>query len=202
MKILSVSDRVEPFLYPHFDEDRFRDIELILSCGDVPQEYISFLTTRLNIPLYYVRGNHDVRTDGYDPGGCIDLDGHIAVHRGLRIMGLAGSRWYNGNPHQYTERQMRSKIHNLRFQIWRKGGLDIVITHAPPRHIHDAEDQCHRGFKCFKRLIDKYHPRYFIHGHIHLYNPQAQRTTRVHTTQVVNTYGHYIIELKEGQHAE
>ncbi len=203
MKILTVSDQVEPLLYDHYDPSRFQGVDLILSCGDLPPEYLSFLVTQFNVPLYYVKGNHDIRANGYNPGGCVDLDGKLILHQGFRILGLEGCHWYNGNPHQYTEHQMRKKIGRLRFKIWRAGGFDIVITHAPPRHIHDAEDRCHLGFKSFRRLIDRYAPRYFIHGHMHFnYTTHPQRMTVVNQTQVVNTYGYFLFEIKDDQDPE
>ena len=33
MKVLTVSDRVDPALYEHFDRARWRDIDLLISCG-------------------------------------------------------------------------------------------------------------------------------------------------------------------------
>lgn len=203
MKILTVSDQVDPALYDNFKIDRFPGVNLILSCGDLPPEYLSFLVTSFNVPLYYVRGNHDIRHDGYQPGGCTDLDGKIEVYRGLRILGLEGSHWYNGQPHQYTEHQMRKKIRRVRTKIWRLKGLDIIITHAPPRHIHDAEDQCHRGFESFRDLIDRYSPRYFIHGHMHFnYTEDARRMTFVNSTEVINSYGYYVFEISNDPRIE
>ena len=203
MKILTVSDQAEPALYDNFKIDRFPGVNLIISCGDLPPEYLSFLLTSFNVPLYYVRGNHDIRHDGYRADGCTDLDGKIEVYRGLRILGLEGSHWYNGQPHQYTERQMRKKIRRVRTKIWRLKGLDIIITHAPPRHIHDAEDQCHRGFESFRDLIDRYSPRYFIHGHMHFnYTEDARRITLVNSTKVINSYGYYIFEISNDPRIE
>lgn len=203
MKILSVSDTVEPVLYDRFDPSRWVGVNLILACGDLPPEYLSFLVTRLNVPLYYVKGNHDIRADGYDPNGCINLDNKLIVHQGLRIMGFEGCRWYNGGAQQYPEREMQKKIRNLWYPLRRHKGVDIVITHAPPRHIHDGEDLCHRGFNSFRRLIKKYHPRYFIHGHMHFnYTADPQRITEIDQTKVVNTYGHFLFEIKDGQSAK
>ena len=203
MKILTVSDQAEPALYDNFKIDRFPGVNLIISCGDLPPEYLSFLLTSFNVPLYYVRGNHDIRHDGYRADGCTDLDGKIEVYRGLRILGLEGSHWYNGQPHQYTERQMRKKIRRVRTKIWRLKGLDIIITHAPPRHIHDAEDQCHRGFESFRDLIDRYSPRYFIHGHMHFnYTEDARRITLVNSTKVINSYGYYVFEISNDPRIE
>ncbi|MGD8725175.1 MAG: hypothetical protein PVG00_14640, partial [Desulfobacterales bacterium] len=86
----------------------------------------------------------------------------------------------------------------LRPRIWRRKGIDIVMTHAPPRHIHDAEDRCHRGFKSFRWLIEKYSPTYFIHGHIHThFSDASQRITLYNRTCVINTYGYYLFDVDE-----
>jgi Icc-related predicted phosphoesterase len=198
MKILALSDRVEPVLYDQFDRRNFEGVELILACGDLPPEYLSFVFGQFSMPLYYVRGNHDLRYDESPPKGCINLADELVQFRGINILGLEGSRWYNGGPHQYTEAEMHWKIRRLRPRIWWKGGVDIVITHAPPRHIHDAEDLCHRGFKSFCWLIDKYSPHYFIHGHIHAnFTEPSQRITRVNCTKVINAYGYHLFDFEE-----
>lgn len=203
MRILAVSDRVEPLLDNQFDHQQFEDIDLILSCGDLPPEYLASLLGKLKAPLYFVRGNHDFRHDLKAPPGCIDLNGDLVKFEGINIFGLEGSRWYNGGPYQYTEKQMHWKLQRLRPRFWRMGGIDIVITHAPPRHIHDAEDRCHRGFKSFRWLIDKYSPRYFIHGHIHAnFSDPSQRVTVVNRTQVINAFGYFLLEIEKGQTAK
>jgi predicted phosphodiesterase len=176
MKILTLSDRVEPVLYDQFDRRQFEDVDLILACGDLPPEYLSFISGKLNVPLYFVRGNHDLRYDAGPPQGCVNLVDELVQFSGKNILGLEGSRWYNGGPHQYT---------------------------APPRHIHDAEDRCHRGFKSFRRLLDKYSPNYFIHGHIHTnFTEPSQRVTIVNRTNVINTYGYYVFDFDDTRDAE
>jgi Icc-related predicted phosphoesterase len=196
MRILTVSDYVEPFLYESFEPDRFQAIDLILSCGDLPPEYLSFLVHTFKVPLYYVRGNHDIRYDTKPPEGCTDLHSRMIEFQGLKFLGLEGSRWYNGGPNQYTEKQMRKIIQQLRPGLWWRKGVDIIFTHAPPRQIHDAEDLCHRGFRSFNQLIDRYAPAYFIHGHIHAsFNSQDERITLVNQTRVVNSYGHFVFEI-------
>ena len=196
MKILTVSDQVKPVLYDRFDQRQFEGIDLILSCGDLPPEYLSFLLDKLNAPLFYVRGNHDIRYDTKPPQGCLDVNARVVRFQQIVILGLEGSRWYNGGPMQYTEREMRWRIWRLLPRFWRSGGIDIIITHAPPRHIHDAPDRCHRGFKSFRWLIDRYSPRYFIHGHIHAsFADPSQRVTMVGRTRVVNTYGYHVLQI-------
>jgi Icc-related predicted phosphoesterase len=193
----------EPGLYDRFDPERFEGLDLILACGDLPPEYLSFMSGKFNVPLYFVRGNHDLRYGPKPPHGCINLGDTLIQFQGKNILGLEGSRWYNGGPYQYTEREMHWKIQRLRPGIWWKGGVDIIITHAPPRHIHDAEDRCHRGFKSFRWLLDKYSPLYFIHGHIHAnFTDASQRMTLVNQTQVINTYGYYLFETDHGRVVE
>ena len=103
-------------------------------------------------------------------------------------------------PYQYREARMRNMIRLMRPKIWWRGGVDIVITHAPPRHVHDADDRCHRGFNSFNWLIDKYQPEYFIHGHIHaLFSDPNERVTVVKNTKIVNAYGHVVIDIKNGR---
>jgi len=196
---LSVSDVVDPMLHRQAGSKPFEGIDVLISCGDLPPEYITRLAHVFNAPLYFVAGNHDLRYRDKRPQGGCDLHGRLERIKGLNILGLEGSRWYNGGPYQYTESQMRAIIRRLRPTLWWQGGLDVVVSHAPPRHVHDAEDLCHRGFNCFRWLIDKYQPNYFIHGHIHRhFDDPAERVTEVDATQVVNTYGYHILEIETG----
>jgi len=146
--------------------------------------------------LLYILGNHDIRYEESPPVGCQNIDRRLVRFKGREILGLSGSRWYNGGLNQYTEPEMKKRINGLRFYLWRKGGPDIVITHAPPRHVHDAEDPCHKGFRSFNSLIEKYSPTHFIHGHIHsFFENDTDRITTVNSTQVINSYGFYVFKI-------
>ncbi len=171
-------------------------IDIIISCGDLAPEYLSFLRDRLDRPLYYIKGNHDHRYTSTNPMGCDNIHLQLKRFQTLNIMGFDGSMWYNGGANQYTEAQMKKMIFKMWFSLWRKGGADIIVTHASPRHIHDAEDYCHRGFESFVTLIKKRNPELFIHGHIHKdFNHPDERITRVNSTQVVNACGYTILEV-------
>ena len=203
MRILTVSDRVESVLSDREAPSRFPGVELILSCGDLPPEYLSFLRAIFGVPLYYVLGNHDIRYESTRPLGCMDLHAKLVRFQGIRLLGLEGSRWYNGGPQQYSEREMKRIIWGLRPKLWIGKGLDIILTHAPPRHIHDEEDLCHRGFRSFRWLVDKYSPRYFIHGHTHaLFTDPSERITTVNQTKVINSYGYFIFDIEPGSMAQ
>jgi Icc-related predicted phosphoesterase len=198
MKILAVSDYIEPLCCELEADSAFADVRLILSCGDLPPDYLSTLCSSFDAPLYYIRGNHDIRYRNSPPPGCIDIHAQVVPFTELTILGLEGSHWYNGRPLQYTEAQMRQRIRFLRPQLRRYRHLDIVIAHAPPRHIHDAEDPCHRGFQSYRRLIDRYRPKYFLHGHIHRgFADPAERITKIGQTRVINCTGYYLFDYAD-----
>lgn len=209
MHILAVSDQVDSSIYNTNVRERFGHVDLVLSCGDLPYDYLEFVVTMLGVPVFYVHGNHDqarvLREDGWHtqegPGGCISLEGRVVVHQGLLLAGLGGSMRYrlDGN-FQYTERQMALRLLRLKPRLlwnrWRRGrALDILVTHAPPRGIHDAADLCHTGFQVFRDFIDCYRPRFFVHGHVTPIG-LASRITQIGPTTVVNAYGYQLITLE------
>lgn len=188
LHILAVSDEVDEALLADARPDRAAGVRLIVSCGDLPADYLESLADRFAVPLLYVRGNHDLRYRDVPPPGD-DLDGRIVTVGGVRVLGFEGCMWYNGEGVQYTERQMWWRVLRARPAVWRAGGVDVVVTHAPPQGIHDGTDQAHTGFRAFRNLLASLRPRYFVHGHNHLsYLPKRYRTTEVGTTQVVNAF--------------
>ena len=198
MKILLVSDEEDRFLWDYYTPGRLKGIDLILSAGDLKAEYLSFLVTMANRPLLYVHGNHDGSYAQRPPEGCQCIDGKLVTVGGLRILGLGGSALYNGGPHQYTERQMRWRIHRLRLKLALTGGVDIVLTHAPVRGFGDEDNMTHRGFEAFLPLLDQYQPRYLVHGHIHQrYGANRPRCHQYGETTIVNATGRYILEFPD-----
>jgi len=194
VKILALSDIEVPELGENFAPDLFNGIDLILSCGDLPPEYLTLVRERVNAPLYYVLGNHDIRYRQTPPVGCMNLSFTTARVGNLNLLGLSGSRWYNGGKHQYHEAQMRYQLLKLYFTLWRQPA-DIIFAHAPPRHVHDAEDRCHRGFRSFHPLINRFCPSFFLHGHIHAnFRHDTERITRINNTQIINCCGSYVFE--------
>lgn len=198
MKILAVSDEESPALWDFYVPGRLKDYDLILSCGDLKAEYLSFLVTMARCPLFYVHGNHDLSYRSAPPEGCDCIDGQIVVYNGLRILGLGGCLRYHPGEQQYTEEQMRRRIAKLRLALWRAGGVDIVVTHAPPRGLGDAEDPAHKGFAALRELLDRYHPLYLLHGHVHLrYGLNIPRVHEYNGTQVVNVSERYVLEAPD-----
>lgn len=216
IKMLCVADEVDLIVYSSSIKERFGDIDLILSAGDLPNEYLGFITSMLNKPLLSVAGNHDP-DDAHprSPFAPIDyaemcgtrccgsvgrLSFSIGRESGVSVLGIPGSMCYNNGRNQYSDRAMSLRILRLlpRLLVRKllKGrAVDIILAHAPPKDIHDAEDPCHKGFSSFRWLIKLASPVYFIHGHVHLYDLRELREYQFGSTKIVNVYGHKVLEL-------
>lgn len=196
MRILVIADEPSKWLWDFYEEGKLDNIDLILSCGDLPAEYLSFLVTFSNCPLLYVSGNHD-HYDRHPPEGCICIEDQVYEYEGVRILGLGGSMRYKpGQSNQYTEKEMRKRVFKMLFSIRRKKGFDILLTHAPAKGLGDMDDMPHRGFQVFLELLDKYRPKYFFHGHVHMnYGSKIKRELEYMDTKVVNAFEKYIIEI-------
>lgn len=196
MRILAVSDQVSPYYYDYYTPGRLKEFDLILSCGDLPKNYLEFLVTMARCPLLYVPGNHDEAYQTAPPEGCVNVDGKLYVHNGLRILGLGGAHRYREGPWLYTERQMAWRVRRVTPQIRRAGGFDLLLTHAPARHLNDMDTMAHRGFECFQNLLERYEPGYFVHGHIHQsYGANIPRVTDFGSTKIINACGHYAFTI-------
>jgi Icc-related predicted phosphoesterase len=220
LKILCVSDQIDPLVYSNAIKERFADTDLILCAGDLPLDYLDFIVSSLNKPLFFVFGNHHIEDMKYlegDPNSftlegidtqrqfwtSIHIGSKIVREEGLIIAGLGGSMRYNRGPNQFSDFQMYLEIIKLIprlvcHKLFYGRFLDILLTHAPPRGIHDRSDKCHWGFRAFLWFMKTFRPKYLIHGHIHLYDLSDVRTTRWEETTVVNAYGHCIINTDEG----
>ncbi len=208
MKILAVSDQVVERIYALAADQYFNDIDMILGCGDLPYEYLEYLVTIINKPLYYVPGNHDPE---YNPAnkaskaeGGINLDQKILRTKDLLIAGIGGSIRYRPNGvNQYTQAEMYFRILKLfpklvYNRLFHGRALDILITHSPPLGIHDDDTHAHQGLKALNLLIRWAKPRYHFHGHTHFYRQNLEAsTTKVGETQVMNIFPYKIIEIEK-----
>lgn len=199
MKILVVSDEESAYLWDHYRPGRLAGIDMILSAGDLKANYLSFLVTMANRPLLYVHGNHDGTYDRLPPEGCDCIDDKLVTVNGLRILGLGGCVMYNRGPYQYTEQQMQRRIKKLAFKLYRSKGVDIVLTHAPVRGYGDEDNITHRGFEAFLPLLDKYKPKYLVHGHVHqrYAGPSFERIRRYGDTTIINASERFVIDTDE-----
>lgn len=205
MKILAVSDQVVDRIYSLASQGQFRDVSLILGCGDLPYTYLEYLVSVLNVPLYYVPGNHDpeydLRRDASRAEGCTNLDLRLAHVRGLTLAGFGGSiRYKPDGPNQYT--QIEANIRLLRLlpsllvRRLRGRPVDLLIAHSPPRGTHDS-DGAHEGLSALSLIIRWARPRYLLHGHTHFYRQNLESsTTTVEGTTVMNIYPYKVIDIE------
>lgn len=193
MKILAISDIESKHLIDFFDATKYKDIDLILSAGDLNSSYLSYVVTMINKPLLYVHGNHDIKLLNSPAEGCDCIDDDIVEFKGFRIAGLGGCMTYSGKALQYTESEMAWRIKKNVFK-YRKG-IDILLTHAPAFGLGDGKDQAHTGYQSFISLMDKYAPKLMIHGHMHLNYGICGREHQYKSTRIINAFDHTIIEL-------
>ena len=216
MKILCVSDQIDPLVYSSGAKTFFADIDIILCAGDLAMEYVDYIVTTLNKPTYFVYGNHNLEEFHiHHPNettkraiSSISLNHcHGAIYAGFKVLreqniliaGCSGSMRYNNGDCQYTNFQMKNRllkmIPKLLYNKIRYGRyLDIFLTHASPLGIHDKPDRCHMGFDCYRWFLKTFKPKYMIHGHIHLYDQNESRVTGWESTTIVNAFSHYVLE--------
>jgi hypothetical protein len=209
MNILAISDKVLDYLYGPGCRRKFGHIDLVISCGDLPYYYLEFILTALDKPLCFVRGNHANKVE-YSrrgsftaPRGATDLHRRTSRHLGLLLAGVEGSLRYNRGDYQYTQAEMWSHVLSLvpgmlanRVRTGRF--LDVFVSHAPPKGVHDKPDRAHTGINAFAWLNQVFKPGYHLHGHIHRYHPEDPASTQAGATLVVNAYGHQELSIETG----
>lgn len=197
MRILVLADVESKYYWDYFEKSKLDGIDLILSCGDLKPEYLSFLATFAKIPILYVRGNHDDIYETHPPEGCICIEDMIYSYQGIRILGLGGSIRYKQGKNQYTQAEMKSRVRKLRRQMKKSKGIDILLTHAPAYHVNDGEDRPHEGFEAFTQLLDTCRPKCFIHGHVHMnYSRSHKRESMYKDTRIINGFEKYVFDYK------
>jgi Icc-related predicted phosphoesterase len=206
-KILTVSDEVDPLVYSPAIKERYSDVDLVISCGDLSFLYLEYIITTLNADLFFVHGNHDPDqelTEGEPrsyPLGGKNLHCRSLNHQGLLLGGIEGSIQYNKEgSYQYTQADYWGLVLRLIPQLLinkliRGRFLDIFVTHSPPAGVHDRSDFAHQGIKAFRWLINTFQPAYHIHGHIHLYRPNEVWDSDVGNTRVINAYKSRLVEF-------
>lgn len=196
MRILLLADEESKYYWDYFEKSKLDGIDLILSCGDLAPQYLSFIATFSKAPVLYVHGNHDKCYAQTPPEGCICIDDDVYNYKGVRIMGLGGCMSYNYGEHQYTQKEMTKRAKKLRRKVKKQGGIDILLTHSPAYHLNDSEDLPHTGFEVFLEIMDTYKPKIFAHGHVHInYGRDFKRECMYNETKVINAYERFIIEI-------
>lgn len=207
MRLLSVSDEVVHQLQMPGLRQRVGNVDLIVGCGDLPPSYLEYLVSMLNVPCLYVNGNHDgpeLREDGSlneAPQGCQPLDLRVEHIGGFLIAGASGVLRYRKGAHQYSEAEWQRRLISLTVrtliaQYRHRRKLDVLITHVPPAGLHDGPG-AHRGPQALRRFVERFGPRYVLHGHVHLnYGYGDQSPLRYGRSTIINTCGYRVLELE------
>ncbi len=199
MRILLLADEPSRSLWDYYSPDKVKDVELIISCGDLPAAYLEFLVTMCHAPVLYVPGNHDESYVKHPPEGCECIEGTMFCWNGLRIFGLGGSMQYKPGTYMFTETAMKRRIRRAAWTISKFGGMDILVTHAPAKNCGDLPDLPHQGFECFNTLLEICRPGLMVHGHVHAsYGGNYQREqTHTSGTRIINAFERYIVDVHE-----
>jgi uncharacterized protein len=216
VRVLAVSDEVSDALWG--PKAAALAPELVLAAGDLPFDYLEFLASATNAPVVFVPGNHDPEVAGGRihrsgqflhagmpcdpprPAGCRSVDGTVLDAAGLRIAGLGGCVRYRPGPNQYSQREYHRRSARLlrrvrRLQRRLPGPVDVLLTHAPPRGLGDDDDRPHIGIDALHTLLDRLHPRWHLHGHIHPYGmPRPDR--HVGGTTIRNVIPYRMLEIR------
>ncbi|MBR4632263.1 MAG: metallophosphoesterase [Elusimicrobia bacterium] len=227
MKILAVSDKedikLQDFILTH--PDTVKKIDFIISCGDLSKDYLEFVVDTVRKYFFFVEGNHPTLNKApvkdyfkkiveqiYDNEqqfslGGINIHARMEVYGEYILVGFEGSMRYNMKGYQYTEKEMAkivSKVsRKIRFQqlkdfiFRRKKKKIIVVSHAPIEGIHDKTDICHKGFKCFKKFLNKFNPLIWFHGHVHFEGQTNEQISKINNTTIINVYGFHIIDIQD-----
>ena len=228
MKILAVSDKENLQLQNSIlkNMDVFKNIDAIVSCGDLSKNYLEFLVDSIKKELFFVEGNHPVKktygkncfekivskvyeNEPYFDYGGINLHSRIHIYKNYIFVGFEGAMKYNGKSFQYSEKEMSRIVNKVSSAIKKQQFLDfvfrrkkkeiIIISHAPIAQIHDKNDICHQGFECFRKFIEKFNPILWLHGHIHYEGQMNEQISRLNNTLVVNAYGVHLIDISNGK---
>lgn len=215
IKLLAVSDQVDPRIHSASLRQRMPDIDLVVGCGDVPARYLEFLADALDRPVYFVFGNHHEETTRkgfqgkrYEPMGAQDIGGKLVTDpsTGLIIAGFPGSPKYNRETaQQYSNRAIAWMMIKMSPRLfWNKftrgRALDVVVSHAPPRHINDREDVPHQGFPVMRKFLLVFKPAVHLHGHIHIYDRNEVVEQMYGESFVINVYPYRQVELMVEPH--
>ncbi len=133
--------------------------DLIVICGDItqfgPGELAKTLLDQIPIETLTVTGNidsDDVKK-GIDDSKAINIEMKKIIKKGIPFVGLSGT-----------------KTDEFKFLEDKKmvGNKTVIVSHVPPYGLQDKIFiGLHGGSKELREIIDKYHPRLVLCGHIH-----------------------------------
>lgn len=197
IRLLVVSDAVDPTLMDLRNRQALAPIDLIVGCGDLDCSDLAFIADGLNAPLVYVNGNHD-SGERFAAGAsyCPDPIRSTAVQNrsGLSIAGLG---WPGTRGKRATRSERRAWAQAFSLAVRRLGRREplIVISHVPPLGAGDMPNGVyHRGFRGYRWLMDRLAPPLWLHGHTPL-AATSDWCIELGRTTLVNATGAVVLEL-------
>lgn len=185
MKVLALADR-----RPDIDiaaTIASEHIELIITLGDFTREDIIALAAIKNVPKIGVYGNHD---SGMYMAELGIWDMHLKTwdFQGLKFGGFQGCVRYKQNPDaiMYTQEEANHLMQDF-------PGVDIFLSHCPPRGINDEEEIAHQGFDALHTYLNTQQPKVWLHGHT--YPTEETAVKQYGSTRIEYVFRHKIIEL-------
>jgi Icc-related predicted phosphoesterase len=187
----------------------FSDVDMIISCGDLPYYYLEYILDMLNVPMFFVHGNHDpvveIGSHGSrsHPWGAENLHGRLVNQDEILLLGFEGSIRYSKARYQYTQSEMwlivmRMVPRLVRNRLVRGRYLDILVTHSPALGFGVPDDPAHQGFAAFRWLLKVFKPRYHLHGHVHIYDRNENRPVEFMETTIINTSTFHQFDFEHG----
>jgi Icc-related predicted phosphoesterase len=183
VRILALADEPPP-------EDpaelvRLNAPDAVVTLGDLEPPWISSLAA-LELPRIGVHGNHDGEHE-LEAAGVRDVHLERAEVDGWSFAGFEGCVRYGEGPHQYSQEDAAELVREL-------PAADVLVCHCPPWGVNDEpDDPAHEGFRALREWVERYEPRYLIHGHT---TPDPRtRTWRLGRTEVLWVRGAAVLQL-------
>lgn len=196
-RLLAVSDERERALSDERNRRNIEPVDVIVGCGDLEPDYLSFLGDAFRAPLLYVRGNHD-QGGAWEHGQQVvpvPLGGRLEEVGGVSFGGLGWPSRLDGHARRDEASAWRQALAlYLRTRLAGRRPA-VIVSHVPPYGLGDTPaDPYHTGFNAYLWLCRRLQPVLWLHGHTTLAAAENWRTQLGRTT-LVNVTGAAVIEL-------
>ena len=198
LRILAVSDEVQPELWGGIERDHFGPLDLVVSCGDLPPAYLSYLDGTLRVPFVYAIGNHDLDEAWRDHASRLlparPRGVQLVRYDGFDVVALDWPGTDKRRGREQDRTAWREAI-GLRLRTLLRGRSPLIVaSHVAPHGAGDDRDVYHRGFGGYRWLAEQLRPALWLHGHTTPAS-QPERVTHIGPTTCVNVTGAWVIDL-------
>ncbi|HXG25448.1 MAG TPA: metallophosphoesterase [Candidatus Binatia bacterium] len=199
IRILAASDEPDRALDVASNREALGRIDLVVGAGDLTIEQVQFLGDAFRAPLLYVLGNHDrsgawPALDRLPEASSGIVDGALP---NVRVLALPWPTAEDRSSKRDEGAAWRQVLRALGHRLLLPGGRPwLVISHVPPRDAGDTpDDPYHVGFAAYRVVLQRLHPRLWIHGHTTWASSHTPIVDRDGTT-LINVTGSALIELR------